>query len=77
MNKICEIIKNFILENNNSNANYVFRVIDFDNNYIDIEPHSNLKIEYDDKNMEFYHGDEKIYEVPVENLNCVFLEDNI
>lgn len=72
---ICKTIKEFILENNNEDAQYVFRVITFDNEFIDIEPNPDLKIEYDDKDMTFYHGNKKVGEMSVEELNCVFLED--
>ena len=77
MTEVCEIIKKFILENNIPEADYVFRVIDFEDNYVDIEPDQDLKIEYDNEKMDFYQGDEKIESIGVEKLNCVFLEDKI
>lgn len=77
MVNVCEIIKTFILENNVSDGDFVFRVIDFDNNYIDIEPSNTLEIEYDEENMDFYDNGEKIGSMSVGDLNCVFIEDKI
>lgn len=75
MNQKCELIKEFILENNIVDTNYVFRVIDFNDKYIDIEPSEDLDVSYDDEVMTFYNGGTEINSMSVEDLNCVFIED--